>query len=88
MRGPYGLLPAAPRSAGTLSDDCDEEDDGDYIPVDQMYDKPDPEPKFIETCQKAEFKHIGNFFDLGMLSYVQAADRKLNNLVVYIKTTG
>ena len=64
IRGPYGILPASPHSAGVRSD-CGGEDEGDYVPVDQMYEKADPEPTYDDPCQKAEFKHIGEFFDLG-----------------------
>ena len=66
IRGPAGLLPATSQSATVLSDDCPAQDDGAYIPVDQMYHKPDPQLKYVEGCQKAEFQHIDNYFDTGI----------------------
>ena len=37
------------------------------MPAEEFYDTPDPMPKYLEGCSKAEFKHIFNYFDLGKI---------------------
>ena len=58
----FGHVATTSRTART-QDSCGEQDEGEYIPCDEMVDKPEAEPMYVEGCQKVEFKHIINFFD-------------------------
>ena len=60
----FGYFPSR-RDITDMSSSCGEQDDGEYISPDQMYDKPDPQPMWVEGCSTWEFKHIGNVFDMG-----------------------